>query len=952
MLCRDSSSFRPVLVWVQTCLLLLASLTYSQSAHATDNIVVCGNTNWGGIFQPRMDATRFKLMNPANFGPSGIYGDYTWTFIVIGTPTTANLNANNCDMWFSGYDPEPDYSDLPAFINNGGFVVGGCDTVGFDAVCNGLGITVTNITNQVGGYVITDPPNYLTCDGLVNNPNLGLNTAGGASSYFNDPIELGVYTAGGQTLVITDSLTSPGYILTGDIDLFTTNNPEVTGGPNIITDQDKFIVNSFKVSADTISGAVAENGLPDCADISDLLIADLSITKDDGITTAAVGFALNYTINVANAGPESSGDGLTLVDILPNDVTVNGGSAGAVTLGGANAASWSCNSDAASPQQIDCDYVGAAPGIPASGSSEIIITTDPLPASVDDTNITNNVEVFKGAGYGETDFSDNTAFDVTAVSSDCTFGGGTPDPLITAYLSDEARLNGVVTRAATDTFDDAWRIAVGQPAAGQYVPWFGFPSGTINLSNFEPDFFDYDGTSVDLSLVNMDPVGDCNGTLNTAGNPQLSRANTLQSTSPRPESLYTPGTQPGYWRESAGSNTSRNAAVFEFDQPVSDFGLWIGDFESRTDGQGEAGYLRLLNTAGQRIGQDIAIAPSGLITSTSTSVVDQDDCGNPPPGIDQGCGSRSTRWVGFVDSATTARVKQVVLIIGDDDNNGNAFAERMSFIGANVARDYSDAPASFGTPSHYLLANPNLYLGANPPDAEGASLPSAGADADDLDAGLDDEDAITGTVPDVVADVGSYSLQVSVTNTSGANATLVAWIDFDGDGAFQNDERTVATVTDGVAPPTLWTLIWASIPPDTVPGDSYLRLRMSSDAGVVTADQDAVLVDGEVEDHPITIIDDQVDLTIAKSVDDLDAQVGQTVTFTLKINNLGPSAASSVVVTDIVPAGFSFVPGSMTGGNTRNESAPTTTGLQWTINTFAANGPEVELTFQAVLNPV
>jgi len=647
--------------------LFLSTLGFSQSAHATDNIVVCGNSNWGGLNQPRMQETRAKLDNPANFGPAGTFGDYSWTFTVIGTPTTANLNANNCDVWFSGYDPGAAYTDLPNFISNGGFVIGGCDNPSFDAVCEGLGFGVTSIANQSGGYVITNPPNYLTCDGLVNNAGMDLTTAGGASGYFSAGVIMGVFDAGGETLVITDSLTSPGFILTGDIDMYTTNNPDITIGGNVTSDQDKFVINSFKTAADTVSGVVALNGLPDCADISDIPVADLSITKDDGLATASVGASLNYTIEVINAGPEDTGTGVTLVDVLPTNVTVNSGSAGGVTLTGADAADWSCSADGASPQQIDCSYAGGGAGISASDSSEIIITTDPLPVAVENTTVSNDVEVFKGDGFGETDFTNNTASDDTFVDLGCVFGAGAADPAITSYISDEAYLNNATTRAAADTLDDAWRVAVGQPADSLPEPWLGF-GGNADYALFEPDLFTTEGVSVDVSLIDLEPAGDCNGIL-AIGRVLQRNSNVLDNTAPRPESLYTVGTQPLYWRDFGGRNTSRNGVLFEFAQPVKHFGLWLGDFETRTDGNGEEGYMRLLDSAGNRIGADIAIAPSNVISSTGTVPVNQAGCG----GSSIGCGNRATRWVGFVDSVAIARVQSVVFILGDHDATGNAF---------------------------------------------------------------------------------------------------------------------------------------------------------------------------------------------------------------------------------------------------------------------------------------
>ncbi len=93
--------------------------------------------------------------------------------------------------------------------------------------------------------------------------------------------------------------------------------------------------------------------------------------------------------------------------------------------------------------------------------------------------------------------------------------------------------------------------------------------------------------------------------------------------------------------------------------------------------------MRLLDASGNRIGNDISIAPNQISDGNSTQTVDQSQCGNSP-GTNTGCGNESTRWVGFIDNNAIPRVKQVLVIVGDDDLNDNGDTEILSFIGANV----------------------------------------------------------------------------------------------------------------------------------------------------------------------------------------------------------------------------------------------------------------------------
>ena len=62
-----------------------------------------------------------------------------------------------------------------------------------------------------------------------------------------------------------------------------------------------------------------------------------------------------------------------------------------------------------------------------------------------------------------------------------------------------------------------------------------------------------------------------------------------------------------------------------------------------------------------------------------------------------------------------------------------------------------------------------------------------------------------------------------------------------------------------------------------------------------------------VEMEPGDPVDPVVDLKITKSVDDPSPNIGDTVTFTLLVENVGVNDASDVAITDIIPSGFSYV---------------------------------------------
>ncbi|WP_298392701.1 DUF11 domain-containing protein [Flavobacterium sp.] len=78
-------------------------------------------------------------------------------------------------------------------------------------------------------------------------------------------------------------------------------------------------------------------------------------------------------------------------------------------------------------------------------------------------------------------------------------------------------------------------------------------------------------------------------------------------------------------------------------------------------------------------------------------------------------------------------------------------------------------------------------------------------------------------------------------------------------------------------------------------------------------------------------VDASANLRMTKVVNNLSPNYGSSVTFTLTVNNDGPGTATSVVVNDLLPAGYTYV--SNNGGGSYNN----TTGV-WTIGTLANGG--------------
>jgi trimeric autotransporter adhesin len=252
---------------------------------------------------------------------------------------------------------------------------------------------------------------------------------------------------------------------------------------------------------------------------------------------------------------------------------------------------------------------------------------------------------------------------------------------ITTYISGEVYGTSPAARSKVDELDDSWRTAI----SPQISPsWTG--TATNPIGNDVSNLFTINGVDVGVKFINIDPSNDCTGTVNTGIAPELSSSGTLQGQAPRPASLFDgdPSTTK-YWNDLGGSNSNRNAALFTFSRPVSAFGAWFGDLETRTIGGGTPAIMRLLDKDGKQIGADILITPNSISNGGTFSTLNQATCG-----LTNACGKNSTRWIGFVDPI--ARVKQVLIIVGDNDTPPTTGSlpdttgknERFSFIGVNL----------------------------------------------------------------------------------------------------------------------------------------------------------------------------------------------------------------------------------------------------------------------------
>jgi len=176
-------------------------------------------------------------------------------------------------------------------------------------------------------------------------------------------------------------------------------------------------------------------------------------------------------------------------------------------------------------------------------------------------------------------------------------------------------------------------------------------------------------------------------------------------------------------------------------------------------------------------------------------------------------------------------------------------------IGAYEAMpDFGDAPVSYGT----TLANngarhlirPGFHLGPSV-DGEPDGQPDAGASGDDNNrfflSGGDDENGVTFNHPSLLP--GSTSMvTIQVTDSGGSGGYVDAWIDFDGSGTWEGDEKVLASqpVVAG------YNTFPFPVPPqgEIQLGPTFARFRLSSTGNL---SPHGLAPDGEVEDYQISI---------------------------------------------------------------------------------------------------
>lgn len=153
---------------------------------------------------------------------------------------------------------------------------------------------------------------------------------------------------------------------------------------------------------------------------------------------------------------------------------------------------------------------------------------------------------------------------------------------------------------------------------------------------------------------------------------------------------------------------------------------------------------------------------------------------------------------------------------------------------------FGDAPESY----HLLPSNearhqvvPGFHLGGGV-DGEEDALPGQDASGDDMD-GQDDEDGV------IFSDPFEPGREAHIIVSSSQPGFLSAWMDFNGDGEWSNENERIfcdQLLDMGENHLTI------TVPAGGLPDQVYLRFRLSSKKGLLP---DGAAPDGEVEDYSV-----------------------------------------------------------------------------------------------------
>lgn len=166
--------------------------------------------------------------------------------------------------------------------------------------------------------------------------------------------------------------------------------------------------------------------------------------------------------------------------------------------------------------------------------------------------------------------------------------------------------------------------------------------------------------------------------------------------------------------------------------------------------------------------------------------------------------------------------------------------------------DFGDAPASYDPYANPATQSPavheradSIYLGAT---WDGEFDKRGVSGTDDVDDGV----SYLNFMPQ---GSGNYLATAKVTNTSTSAATVIAWLDYNGNGVFDASEAVAAQNVPSGTVNQSYNFYWSGFTSPLTNGSfTYMRIRVTAaSAGMTSAHATGYFEKGEVEDYKITV---------------------------------------------------------------------------------------------------
>ncbi len=704
------------------------------------------------------------------------------------------------------------------------------------------------------------------------------------------------------------------------------------------------------------------------------LSADLSITKTDGSTTYTPGTPVTYTIVVANAGP-SNAPNASVTDTLPAALT---------------GATWSCvgSGGATCPPSGAGNLAAVAVSIPVSGQVTFTVSgvvspaatgslsntaTVAAPVGVTDPNTANNsatdtdtaalradIEVVKSGtasvGYGGalsytvvvtnhgpgnangTTFSDAVPAGITGVGASCAgMSGGaicvTPSVAGNTVSATIATLpaNGSVTYTINGTAPSSGtsitNTASANPPAGTTDPTPGNNAGSATTTLLQPQL-----TVTKTATPNPFTVGQPASytiTVANTGTGPTSGAITVSDNLPSGITLASFGG--ANWSCSgttavscsyAGTLAANASTTLILNVTVAANAANANNTATASGG-GDAGC-----PAASRCQGSTTVPVNAAADIAVTKVVD-----NAAPNVGEN--------VTFTITATNNGPNNATgVAITDALPNGLAFVSATPSQGTYVAGTglWTVGALANGASATLQLKAAVLQAGTLSNTAtktagdqfdpvSGNNAGSASLNANPT-ADLQISKTVDNTTPNLGTNV-TYTISVHNAGPNGATGVviddllplglnLVTAAPSQGSYNAGTGVWTVGALANA-ADATL--VVVATV---TLPGD------LTNTASVAATNQHDP--NPANDSAGVTINGQSADIQVVKGVDNANPVRGNTITFTITTTNNGPSAATGVAVTDVLPAGISLVSATPSQGNYNSANGV------WTIGNLAASG--------------